>query len=168
MGVAAAFHVGGAGDAGYPSGAGSTVRAVADDHAPAVLALRRELVNRAFETIECAAAARAGHLERFVVIVAAHITLAHRELLNGFVHECARLCERLGCDVSGWPLSAYRALSFYSMRTDALDRFGTRIEHRMTRSEISAICVPSGDHSGWKIDSVAPPAIGSPWLIAPS
>jgi len=51
----------------------------------------------------------------------------------------ARLCERLGCDVAHWPLSAYRAASFYSMRTDALDRFGTRLEHRMRRDQIKAM-----------------------------
>jgi SAM-dependent methyltransferase len=51
----------------------------------------------------------------------------------------ARLCERLGCDVAHWPLSAYRSASFYSMRTDALDRFGTRLEHRMTRDQIKAM-----------------------------
>ncbi len=44
--------------------------------------------------------------------------------------------ERLGADVSAIPLSAYRYRSFYSMRTDALDRFGTRLEHRFTRPEI--------------------------------
>jgi SAM-dependent methyltransferase len=51
----------------------------------------------------------------------------------------ARLCERLGCDVAHWPLSAYRSASFYGMRTDALDRFGTRLEHRMTRDQIKAM-----------------------------
>jgi hypothetical protein len=51
----------------------------------------------------------------------------------------ARLFERLGRDVAHWPLSAYRSASFYSMRTDALDRFGTRLEHRMTRDQIKAM-----------------------------
>jgi SAM-dependent methyltransferase len=51
----------------------------------------------------------------------------------------ARLCERLGCDVAHWPLGAYRSASFYSMRTDALDRFGTRLEHRMRRDQIKAM-----------------------------
>ena len=51
----------------------------------------------------------------------------------------AALCERLGANVSNWPLSAYRRRSYYSMRTDALDRFGTRLEHRMTKAEITAM-----------------------------
>ena len=51
----------------------------------------------------------------------------------------AALAERLGVEVSHWPLSAYRWRSYYSMRTDALDRFGTRLEHRMTKAEIAAM-----------------------------
>ena len=58
------------------------------------------------------------------------------ELLAAFVYwplaRAARLFERLGGNVANWPLSAYRARSYYAMRTDALDRFGTRLEHRMT------------------------------------
>jgi|SRR5579875_302786 len=51
----------------------------------------------------------------------------------------AALCEKFGFDVSNWPLSAYRWRSYYSMRTDALDRFGTRLEHRMTKAQIAAM-----------------------------
>lgn len=36
-----------------------------------------------------------------------------------------------------WPLvEIYRDKSFYTMKTDALDRFGTRLEHRFTKDEI--------------------------------
>ena len=56
----------------------------------------------------------------------------------------ARLAERLGGDVSNMPLGAYRSLSFYTMRTDALDRFGTRLEQRFTRSEIEAMMIAAG------------------------
>jgi SAM-dependent methyltransferase len=35
-----------------------------------------------------------------------------------------------------WPLKFYAERSFYSMRTDALDRFGTRLEKRFTRTQI--------------------------------
>jgi SAM-dependent methyltransferase len=56
----------------------------------------------------------------------------------------ARFVERMGGDVTHWPLAAYRSLSFYSMRTDALDRFGTRLEHRMTRAEIAATMEAAG------------------------
>lgn len=47
-----------------------------------------------------------------------------------------RLLERLGISSGRVPLSYYRESSFYTMRTDALDRFGTRLEQRFSRSEI--------------------------------
>ena len=56
----------------------------------------------------------------------------------------AALGERLGLSVRSWPLAFYRELSFYTMRTDALDRFGTRLEHRFTREEIAAMMERAG------------------------
>lgn len=49
----------------------------------------------------------------------------------------ARFFEKLGVDVENIPLSAYRDRSYYVMRTDALDRFGTSLEQRFTRVEIT-------------------------------
>jgi SAM-dependent methyltransferase len=48
----------------------------------------------------------------------------------------ATLLERAGMDVGSFPLSAYRYRSFYSLRTDALDRFGTRLEQRFSKDQI--------------------------------
>lgn len=56
----------------------------------------------------------------------------------------ARLAEKLNFNVSHMPLSAYRSLSFYTMRTDALDRFGTKLEHRFTRPEIERMMLVAG------------------------
>ena len=42
------------------------------------------------------------------------------------------------------PLSQYRHNSFYTMRTDALDRFGTRLEKRFTKSEIRDMMLAAG------------------------
>ena len=56
----------------------------------------------------------------------------------------ARLAERAGLPVEQVPLSAYRGQSFYVMRTDALDRFGTRLEKRFTRAEISQMMEGAG------------------------
>jgi ubiquinone/menaquinone biosynthesis C-methylase UbiE len=55
-----------------------------------------------------------------------------------------KLAERLGADVSNIPLAAYRQASFYTMRTDALDRFGTRLEQRFTRVQIEAMMRDAG------------------------
>ncbi|MBU4027189.1 class I SAM-dependent methyltransferase [Patescibacteria group bacterium] len=46
------------------------------------------------------------------------------------------LLEIVGLNVEAFPLSAYRRRSFYTMRTDALDRFGTRLEKRFTAAQI--------------------------------
>jgi SAM-dependent methyltransferase len=47
-----------------------------------------------------------------------------------------RLAEDLGMNVENIPLSAYRRRSFYTMRTDSLDKFGNHLEHRFTRQAV--------------------------------
>jgi ubiquinone/menaquinone biosynthesis C-methylase UbiE len=54
------------------------------------------------------------------------------------------LLERMGCPVRGIPLSYYRSMSFYTMRTDALDRFGTRLEQRFTKEQIRDMLEKAG------------------------
>jgi glycosyltransferase involved in cell wall biosynthesis/SAM-dependent methyltransferase len=56
----------------------------------------------------------------------------------------SRELERLGLNVEHMPLSYYRQRSFYVMRTDVLDRFGTRLEHRFTRAQIEAMLREAG------------------------
>lgn len=56
----------------------------------------------------------------------------------------AQLLERLGFNIERLPLSPYRKSSFYTMRTDALDRFGTRLEQRFTRNQIGAMMRGAG------------------------
>ncbi len=56
----------------------------------------------------------------------------------------AKLFDAVGLLPSAWPLAAYRDRSFYVMRTDALDRFGTRMEQRFTRTEIEAMLRAAG------------------------
>ena len=43
-----------------------------------------------------------------------------------------------------WPLKFYANRSFYYMRTDALDRFGTRLEKRFTRAQIEKMLESAG------------------------
>jgi ubiquinone/menaquinone biosynthesis C-methylase UbiE len=54
------------------------------------------------------------------------------------------LLEALGAKVDGMPLSYYREKSFYMMKTDALDRFGSSLERRFTQPEIRAMFSQSG------------------------
>jgi ubiquinone/menaquinone biosynthesis C-methylase UbiE len=56
----------------------------------------------------------------------------------------AWLANRLGRDTGDFPLSTYANCSFYTMRTDSLDRFGTRLEQRFTRSQIEQMLVGAG------------------------
>lgn len=56
----------------------------------------------------------------------------------------AYLLEKSGLNVSAFPLSIYRDKSFYTMRTDALDRFGTRLEYRFTRRQIEEMLTEAG------------------------
>ena len=41
-------------------------------------------------------------------------------------------------------MSAYRNRAFYSLRTDALDRFGTRLEQRFSRADIVKMMTAAG------------------------
>ena len=56
----------------------------------------------------------------------------------------ALLLEKLGFNVANLPLAFYRDCSFYVMRTDALDRFGTRLEQRFTAKQIRSMMESAG------------------------
>ena len=68
-------------------------------------------------------------------------------LAGAIYYPLAKSCsvaERFGADVTHWPLSAYRRRSFYAMRTDALDRFGTPLEKRYTRQQVEELLRNAG------------------------
>jgi ubiquinone/menaquinone biosynthesis C-methylase UbiE len=56
----------------------------------------------------------------------------------------ALLAEKLGFHANALPLSWYRDKSFYVMRTDAYDRFCTRLEKRFSRTQIAAMLSEAG------------------------
>lgn len=56
----------------------------------------------------------------------------------------AWLMRLLGCLPESWPLAYYGDKSFYVMRTDALDRFGTGLEQRFTRQQIKMMLESAG------------------------
>jgi SAM-dependent methyltransferase len=56
----------------------------------------------------------------------------------------AKALDLFGVLPAHWPLKFYRDSSFYVMRTDALDRFGTRLERRFTRAQIQTMLESSG------------------------
>ena len=60
------------------------------------------------------------------------------------VARMAALLSRCGAKIENWPLAYYRDRSLYVMRTDALDRLGTRLEQRFTRIEVAEMFARSG------------------------
>ncbi len=56
----------------------------------------------------------------------------------------AYVLEKMGFNVENIPLSDYRNKPFYQCKNDALDRFGTRLEQRFSKSEITKMLINSG------------------------
>jgi ubiquinone/menaquinone biosynthesis C-methylase UbiE len=52
--------------------------------------------------------------------------------------------EKMGFNSEALPLAFYRKSSLYTIRTDALDRFGTGLEQRFTRQEIAEMLKVAG------------------------
>lgn len=77
-----------------------------------------------------------------------HIKLAVTTAIAAMVYlplsRIARLLSRAGIDAESLPLSFYRERSFGTMRTDAFDRFSTRLEHRFTAQDVSSMMRAAG------------------------
>ncbi|MDP6867315.1 MAG: class I SAM-dependent methyltransferase [Acidimicrobiales bacterium] len=71
----------------------------------------------------------------------------------------ARGLDRVGIRSSWVPLFQYRNRSFYVMRNDALDRFGTLLEKRYSRNEVIALMEGIGLEHVMVAD-------GPPWWVA--
>jgi SAM-dependent methyltransferase len=56
----------------------------------------------------------------------------------------AYLMEKLGVNVNNIPLSDYRNKPFYLCKNDALDRFGTRLEQRFNKAQITDMLTNAG------------------------
>jgi ubiquinone/menaquinone biosynthesis C-methylase UbiE len=56
----------------------------------------------------------------------------------------SKALEKAGLRVDSIPLSFYRNNSFYTMRTDSRDRFGTPLEQRFTKKEIEQMMQSAG------------------------
>ena len=71
----------------------------------------------------------------------------------------ALLLARTGRDPSAIPLFQYRDRSFYVMRNDALDRFGTRLEKRYSKQQVISLLEGAGFEDVVFSD-------GPPWWVA--
>lgn len=79
-------------------------------------------------------------LRRLISRLPFQIKIAFTQILAFLVYwplaRAALIAERIGVCPKKWPLSFYRDKPIYVLQTDALDRFGTRLEKRFTRTEI--------------------------------
>lgn len=87
-------------------------------------------------------------VRRFICALPFPLKLATTQLIALVVYwPLARVSltlERCGINVENVPLSDYRKKPFYFLRTDALDRFGTKLEKRFTKSEIERMLRDAG------------------------
>jgi len=56
----------------------------------------------------------------------------------------SKILDKSGINVREIPLSYYRNRSFYTLRTDSRDRFGTPLEKRFSRSQIEKMMINAG------------------------
>lgn len=88
------------------------------------------------------------YIRQFISKLPFKIKLPLTQVIAFFIYyplaRFALILEKLNFNVSNIPLSAYRKNSFYTMRTDALDRFGTRLEQRFTKNEIISMFKQAG------------------------
>jgi hypothetical protein len=56
----------------------------------------------------------------------------------------AIILEKLSINIDNIPLSYYKNKSFYIMKNDALDRFGTKLEQRFSRKQIKNMLQNAG------------------------
>ena len=79
------------------------------------------------------------------------IKIVIAELIALFVYfplsRISRLLRKGGISTANFPLHHYEDLSFYVMRNDALDRFGTSLEQRFTKKEIEEMLKEAGFQS---------------------
>ncbi len=90
-------------------------------------------------------------IRRFVSKLPHNMRYGVSQLIAFFIYlplsRFAALMEFLGMSsarAASLPLGFYRHLSFYTMRTDALDRFGTSLEQRFTRNQIQVMMEEAG------------------------
>ncbi len=87
-------------------------------------------------------------VRRVICRMPSYLKHATTDLIAAFIYlplaKIGLIAERLGFNAVSLPLYYYRKHSFYTMRTDARDRFGTPLEHRFTRQQIAKMMGRAG------------------------
>lgn len=88
------------------------------------------------------------HLRRIVCIAPKPVKHFVSDVIALLVYfplsRTAHVLEKFGLNVDNLPLSDYRAKTFYQCRNDALDRFGTRLEQRFSKAQITEMLTKAG------------------------
>jgi len=84
--------------------------------------------------IICKLPSRFKHLVTVIIAAIVYFPLARLSLL----------LDKVGINAASMPLFYYRNHSFYTMRTDSRDRFGTPLEQRFTKQQIKSYMERSG------------------------
>jgi SAM-dependent methyltransferase len=88
------------------------------------------------------------YVRRIVSILPKRLKMLCCYLIALFIYwplaKSALILEKLGFEVSSFPLNDYRQKNFYIMNNDALDRFGTRLEKRFNKKQINDMLTNSG------------------------
>lgn len=84
-------------------------------------------------------------------IIISKLPFSMRSIVCGFIaytvywplSRTARILAKIGFNTANFPLESYKNVSLYTLKTDALDRFGTRLEQRFTKDEIEKMLINS-------------------------
>lgn len=87
-------------------------------------------------------------LRRVVAKLPNNLKCSVTDLIALFVYfplaRTSLILKKFGFSVRNFPLNFYSELSFYNMRTDARDRFGTPLEKRFSRQQITVMMKNAG------------------------
>lgn len=88
------------------------------------------------------------YARKIISILPRSIKMKFCSLIALFVYwplaRIAFILEKFGFNVNSMPLNDYRKKSFYFMNNDALDRFGTRLEKRFSKQQITDMLINAG------------------------
>jgi SAM-dependent methyltransferase len=83
-------------------------------------------------------------ITRFPYAIRYGVTQIAAALVYWPLARTAKVLEHMGILPSSFPLAQYRDRTFYTMRTAALDRLGTLVEHRFTKPQIGEMMRAAG------------------------
>ena len=88
------------------------------------------------------------YFRKFIAYLPSAIKIKITILIALFIYfplaRISKILSMIGINTKNIPLSAYADLSFYTMKTDALDRFGTSLEQRFSKKDITIMMKNSG------------------------